>query len=127
MGGPRKKLIQDVNHMNSDIPMAHRGIFTQNKIYFPVNNTLEDSSKEPTRKHSLSIKTMEENMEQAKSHKVLTAVAGSKLYGELNCVSNINTEAMLDKVAKDLKRTDYKLSRLVTSGIDHFIKLKVTS
>lgn len=34
---------------------------------------------------------------------------------------------MLDKVAKDLKRTDYKLSRLVTSGIDHFIKLKVTS
>lgn len=62
MGGTRKKLIQDVNHMNSDIPMAHRGIFTQNKIDFPVNNTLEDSSKEPTRKHSLSIKTMEENM-----------------------------------------------------------------
>ena len=34
---------------------------------------------------------------------------------------------MLEKVAKDLKLTDYSLSRCVTSGTDHFIKLMVTN
>lgn len=42
-------------------------------------------------------------------------------------IVNMNASAMLDKVAKDLKRTDYKLSRIVTSGTDHFSKLKVTT
>ena len=41
----------------------------------------------------------------------------------------VNTDAngMLEKVAKDLKLTDYNLSRCVTSGTDHFIKLMVTT
>ena len=34
---------------------------------------------------------------------------------------------MLKKVAKDLKLTDYNLSRVVTSGTEHFIKLRVTN
>jgi len=34
---------------------------------------------------------------------------------------------MLEKVSKELKLTDYNLTRLVTSGTDHFIKLKVTT
>ena len=34
---------------------------------------------------------------------------------------------MLKQVAKDLKLTDYNLSRVVTSGTEHFIKLRVTT
>ena len=34
---------------------------------------------------------------------------------------------MLKQVSKDLKLTDYNLSRVVTSGTEHFIKLKVTN
>ena len=42
-------------------------------------------------------------------------------------IAAVDAEGMLSKVAKDLKRTDYRLSRLVTAGTDHFIKLKVTT
>ena len=34
---------------------------------------------------------------------------------------------MLQKVSKELKMTDYTLSRIVTSGTDHFIRLKTTT
>ena len=42
-------------------------------------------------------------------------------------VSEADTKAMLAEMAKELKRTDYKLSRIVTSGTDHFMNLKVTT
>ena len=46
---------------------------------------------------------------------------------DMDRIQNTDTEAMLVKVAKDLKRTDYKLLHLVTSGTNHLTKLKVTS
>lgn len=58
---------------------------------------------------------------------MLSAVVGAKLYGDMERIMTTDTEAMLSQVAKDLKRTDYKLSRLVTSGTDHFLKLRITS
>ena len=42
-------------------------------------------------------------------------------------VLNTDADEMLQKVSKDLKLTDYTLSRIVTSGTDHFTKLKVTT
>ena len=42
-------------------------------------------------------------------------------------VLNTDADEMLQKVSKDLKLTDYTLSRIVTSGTDHFIKLKATT
>ena len=35
--------------------------------------------------------------------------------------------SMLEKVSKELKLADYTLTRIVTSGTDHFTKLKVTT
>ena len=42
-------------------------------------------------------------------------------------IQGVDTQAMLERVSKDLKRTDYKLLHLVTSGTDHLKKLKVTT
>lgn len=46
---------------------------------------------------------------------------------ELNKIAQTDTIAMLEQISKDIKLTDYTLSRCITSGTDHFIKLKVTT
>ena len=52
---------------------------------------------------------------------------GEEFRQEMEKIVNTDANGMLAKVAKDLKLTDYNLSRCVTSGTDHFIKLMVTT
>ena len=118
--------MKDVHRVNSDLSMTNRGPLTLSKIE-RMQETVSAVPTEPERKQSLSKKTIAENAEQSRSHRVLNAVAGAKFYGDMERIAAVDAEGMLSKVAKDLKRTDYRLSRLVTAGTDHFIKLKVTT
>lgn len=82
-------------------------------------------SKENTSR--LSIHTIEQNKEQAKTNTVLRKVFGARAQSDIDKINKTDTGDMLQRIGKDLKRTDYRLSRIVTSGTDHFSKLKVTN
>lgn len=52
---------------------------------------------------------------------------GDQNIAENHKIANTDTFAMLEQISKDIKTTDYTLSRCITSGTDHFIKLKVAT
>ena len=57
----------------------------------------------------------------------LTAKINDEVQNELKKNRDFDAEGMLQKVSKDLKLTDYRLSRCVTSGTEHFIPLQITN
>ena len=79
-------------------------------------------------KVGLSQKTIDENdkvFQQFEKQKNVKGDAHSKQYRAE--ILNTDADEMLQKVSKDLKLTDYTLSRIVTSGTEHFIRLKTTT
>ena len=71
--------------------------------------------------------TIEENSDIAKTGEQLQKALSDKTKREIEYIKSTNAHDMLEKVAKDLKLTGYNLSRCVTSGTDHFIKLTITT
>lgn len=58
---------------------------------------------------------------------MLMHVMGDKYKAEMERISSIDAHGMLESISKELKLTDYTLSRCITSGTDHFTKLDVTT
>ena len=63
---------------------------------------------------------MKENEEVKWRNQMLGSVFRGDLAATRNSILKTDTHGMLEKVSKDLKLTDYTLSRCVTSGTDHF-------
>ena len=79
-------------------------------------------------KPGLSSTVMNENnkvVEQIELQR--SAVGDSQLKSYRAEILHTDADEMLQKVSKELKMTDYTLSRIVTSGTDHFIRLKTTT
>ena len=70
---------------------------------------------------------MKENDDSTKTSKLLRNALGDKIMAEYAKIMQTDANFLLEKVSKELKLTDYTLSRVVTSGTDHFIKLAVTT
>lgn len=78
-------------------------------------------------KHRVSSRTMQENQDSNVKNVMLMHVMGDKHRAEMERISNIDAHSMLESISKELKLTDYTLSRCITSGTDHFTKLEVTT